>query len=82
MGETQRMTRITLWIKLPLTIREVAYKSCVRSAMLHGSEAWWLDQNDIETLQRTERATMKAMCGEKSVEKIRREDPMQMLDLE
>ena len=33
--------------KFPLKIKGIAYKSCVRSAILHGSETWSVSQNKI-----------------------------------
>ena len=38
------------------------YQSCVRSAMLYGSEAWCLSENEMEVLRRTGKAMMRAMC--------------------
>ena len=51
------------------------YRSCVRSAMLYGSETWCLRKNEMAILriQRTERAMVWAMCGTKLMEKKRTE---------
>ena len=38
-------------------------KWAVRPAILHGSEAWCLTENEIGILHRTERSTVRAMCG-------------------
>ena len=43
--------------------------------MLYGSETWYLRENGIAILRRTERA----MCGAKLMEKKRTEDLMEML---
>ena len=40
--------------KSSLKIKGIAYKSCVRSVILYGSETWSIDQNEIGILQRTE----------------------------
>ena len=56
------------WKKFPLKIKAIVYKGCVRSAMLSGSEIWCLYQNEIGILQRTERAKVRSMCGEKLVD--------------
>ena len=56
-------------------------RSCVRSAMLYGSETWCLRENEIEILRRTERAMVRAMCGAKLMKKKRTEDLMEMLGL-
>ena len=41
-------------------------KSCVTSAMLYGSEAWYLKEKEMEIL--TERAIIRAMFGLKLLE--------------
>ena len=57
----------------------MVYRSCVRSAMLYGSETWCLMENEIAILRRAERAMVRAMCGAKLMEKKRTEDLMEML---
>ena len=59
----------------------IVYKSCVRSAILHGSETLCLGQNQIGILQRNERAMARNMCGVKLLDKKSTKDIMQMLDL-
>ena len=63
----------------------MVYQSCVRVAMLYGSETWCLRENEIAILRRTERAMVRAMvrakCGAKLMEKKRTEDLMEMLGL-
>ena len=41
----------------------MVYRSCVRSAMLYGSETWCLRENEIVMLRKTERAMVKPMWG-------------------
>ena len=41
------------------------YKTCVRSAMLYGSETWCLREKEIAILRRTEKAMTRAMWGVK-----------------
>ena len=62
-----------------LKMKGMIYRSCVRSAMLYGSETWCLRENEMEILRRTERAMVRAMCGAKLMEKKRTEDLMEML---
>ena len=50
-------------------MKEMVYRSCVRSAILYGSETWYLRENEIEILRRTKRAKVRAMCGAKLIEK-------------
>ena len=65
----------------PLKIKGSVHKSCVRTAMLHGSKTWCLSQNEIGILQRTERPMVRNMCGVKLMDKKLTKDLMQMLDL-
>ena len=44
------------WLKMKGRI----YQSCVRSAMLYGSEMWCLRKNETTYLRRTEKALMTA----------------------
>ena len=55
-------------------MKGMIYRSCVRSAMLYGSETWCLRENEMAILRRTERAMVRAMCGAKLMEKKRTED--------
>ena len=63
--------------RFSLKLKGMLYQSCVRSAMLYGSETWCLRENEMAILRRTERA----MCGAKVMEKKRTEDLMEMLGL-
>ena len=60
-----------------LNAKGMVYRTCVRVAMLYGSETWCLRENEIAILRRTDRA----MCGAKLMEKKRTEDLMEMLGL-
>ena len=46
-----------------LKTKGMVYCSCVRSAMLYGSETWCLRENEMIILRRTERAMVRSMCG-------------------
>ena len=54
---------ILLFKSFPLKIEEQVYASCVRSAMLFGSEVWCIRQNELNILKRTER--VRAIFGVK-----------------
>ena len=56
-------------------------KSYVRSFVLYGSETWCFRENELAILKRTERSTVRAMCGVKLVDKKNTEDLMNMLGL-
>ena len=81
MCEIQRMPRFTLQKEISLKIKGIVYKSCVRSAILYGSETWSLGLNEIGILQRTEKAMVRNMCGVKLIDKKSTRDILQMLDL-
>ena len=51
--------------RFPLKMKGKVYRCCVRSAMLYGSETWCLKENEKAILRRTERAMVRAMCGQK-----------------
>ena len=57
--------------RFSLKMKEMVYRSCVRSAMLYGSETWCLRENEMVILRRTERAMVRAMRGTKLMEKKR-----------
>ena len=64
--------------RFSVKLKGMVYRSCVRSAMLYGSDAWCLrEKNEMVILRRTERA----ICGAKLMEKKRTVDPMEMLGL-
>ena len=66
--------------RFSLKVKGMVYQSCVRVAMLYGSETWCLRENEIAILRRTERAMVRATCGAKLTEK-KTEDLMEMLGL-
>ena len=55
--------------KFSLKMKGRIRPSCVRSAVLYGSETWCLRGNEMAILRRTEKAKMRAMCGVKLIEK-------------
>ena len=67
--------------RFSLKLKGMVYRSCVRLAMLYGSETWCLRENEMAILRRTERAMVRIICGAKVMEKKRTEDLMEMLGL-
>ncbi|XP_006819864.1 uncharacterized protein LOC102808533, partial [Saccoglossus kowalevskii] len=67
--------------RFPLEMKGIVYKSCVRSALLYGSETWCLSENELGILRRTERAMVRVMCGVKLMDRKKTKDLMQMLGL-
>ena len=58
----------------------MVYRSCIRSAMLYGSETWCLRESKMAILRRTERAMVRSMCGMK-LEDRKMEELKEMLGL-
>ena len=67
--------------RFPLKMKDKVYRCCVRSAILYGSETWCLKENEKAILRRTERAMVRAMCGQKVVDRKATEEQMDMLEL-
>ena len=57
------------------------YKSCVRSDILYGIEAWCLREEEMAILRRTERAMNRAMCGVKLLDRRNSKEFMDMLGI-
>ena len=73
--------KLLLGNRFPLKMKGRVYRCCVRSAMLHGSETWLLKENEKAILKRTEKAMVRAMCGQKVVDRKTTEEQMDMLGL-
>ena len=66
--------------RFPLKIKGKVYR-CVRLAILYGSKTWCLKENKKAILRRTERAMVRAMCGQKVVDSKTTEEQMDVLGL-
>ena len=75
MGEVQGMQRVVELKKVSLKMKGMVYQSCVKSAMLYGSETWCVRENEMAALRRTERAMVRAICGAKLMEKKKDRTP-------
>ena len=47
----------------PPKLKGAVHKSYVRPGILNGSEAWFLKENEMGILRRTDRSIVRAMCG-------------------
>ena len=74
--------KLSLGNWFPLRMKSKFYRCCVRSSILYGSDAWCLKENKKAILRRTERAMVRAMCGQKVVDRKTTEEHMDMLVLE
>ena len=75
------MWRVLLGNRFPLRIKDKVYLCYVRSAILYGSDAWCPKENEKEILRRTERAMVRAMCGQKVGDSKRTKELMDLLGL-
>ena len=66
--------KLLLGRRCSLKMKEMVYRSCVRSAMLCGSETWCLRENEVIILRKTKRAMVRSMCGVKLVDGKNTED--------
>ena len=46
------------------------YDTCIRSAMLYGSETWAPRKTEVDRLQRNERSMLRSMCGIRPDERV------------
>ena len=62
--------------KFFLRMKGMVYRSCIRVAVLYGSETWCLRENEMTILRRTERAMVRSMCKIKLVDSRNMEELM------
>ena len=57
--------RATSWCQAvaSLKIKGKVYESCVRSAMIHGSETWAVKAEHVDRLSKTEMQMIRWKCG-------------------
>ena len=67
--------------RFPLKLKGAVYKTYVRPAILHGSEAWCLKENDIGSSRRIGRSMVKTMCRVQLKDRKQSTDLMLMLGL-
>ena len=67
--------------RFPLKMKGKVYRRCVRSTILCGREKWCLKENEKAILRRTERAMVRAICGQKVVDRKTTEEQIDMLGL-
>ena len=64
--------------RFSLRMKGMVHRSCIKSAMLYGSETWCLRESEMAIL-RTERAMVRSVCGVKLVNRKKIEELMEML---
>ena len=68
-------------MRFPIRLKRAVYRSYVRPALLHGSEAWCLKESEMVILRWTDRSMVRAMCGVQLKGRIRCTDLIFMLCL-
>ena len=81
-GKFKRLLPILTSKNLSLPTRGRVYNSCVRTAMLHGSETWAPRVADTRRLQRTDRAMIRWICGARLSDRIPSGELLTRLGLE
>ena len=81
-GKFKRLLPILTSKSLSLLTRGKVYNTCVRSAMLHGSETWAPRVSDTSRLQRTDRAMIRWICGARLLDRIPSGELLAKLGLE
>ena len=64
-----------------LKLKGKVCKSCLRSAMLYGSETWRLREKETAVWSKTERAVIRVMCGVKLLDRRNSKELMNMLGI-
>ena len=67
--------------RFSLRMKGMVCRSCVRSAMLYGSETWCLRKSEMAILRRTDRVMVRSMRGVKLEDRKKMENLMKMLGL-
>ena len=81
-GKFRRLLPILTTKHLSPLTRGRVYNTCVRSAMLHGSETWAPKVAETRRLQRTDRAMIRWICGVRLMDKIPSGELLSRLGLE
>ena len=73
--------KVLLGNRFPLKIKDKVYRCCGRSPIQYGSEAWCLKENVEAILRRTKSAMVRAMCGQKVVDRKTTEEQIDIFGL-
>jgi len=80
-GKLLKGKRFSKGKRFTLKMKGKVYKSSVRSAMMYGSETWFLREKEMAILRRTERAMIRGRCGVKLMDRRNTEELMAVLGL-
>ena len=66
---------------IPFPVRGRVYSTCVRAAMLHGSETWGPKTDELQRLRRNDRAMVRWICGVRPQDNVSSDDLLAKLGL-
>ena len=66
---------------IPFPVRGRVYSTCVRAAMLHGSETWGPKTDELQRLRRNDRAMVRWICGVRPQDNVGSDDLLAKLGL-
>ena len=69
-GKFKKLLPILTSKHISLTVRGKVFDTCVRSALLHGSETWAPTAPDLQRLRRNDRSMIRWICGVKPHDEI------------
>ena len=64
-----------------LKLKGKIYRTCVQIVLMYGSETWPMKVEDMQRLERTERAMVRWMCGVSLKEKVRSVELLERLGI-
>ena len=67
-GKFRKLLPVLTSRHLPFKVKGRVYNSCVRLAILHGSETWGPRESDLTCMKRSDRAMMRLICRIRSNE--------------
>ena len=75
------MLGVDLWEKVFVKNERKDLSELRKTAVLYGSKTWYLRENEMVTLKRTEKAMMKTICGVNLIEKRKCQEILSLLIL-
>ena len=63
LGKLRESGKLLCGNRFPIKLKWAVYKSYVRPAIQFGNEAWCRKDSEIGILQRSEKSSVRAMCG-------------------
>ena len=80
-GKFRKLLPVLTSRHLHFKVKGRVYNSCVRAAMLHGSETWGPLSDDLKRLRRNDRAMIRWVCGVRHLHETSSEALLEKLGL-